>query len=316
MGRVRLGLWLLIVVLAGLIATGFALRWLVPSAADVPPPAWANEYDVTAQQPEAIKPGTEAGDGPPAGWSHLVIKGKPRVKPSEVPKIPTNSFLRGIIAEQTKWMFTVFAADVVEERQGAHTRFKLRAIGLGLGANMNGKDVVLTVEASKQNGPKLNPIQELTLNTAYGVQKQSRVVVHGPSFALVDTPVTFRCGTKNRNVRFRYALLVDAPTGRLDVFCWRLGAEGGECADLSRAVLLKPNLIDEAELLADPTEFEDKGLGLRGPTTLGFGVDDLPPHRLEVKLPPAVSGPAGQTKFAPEEARALEDALRKLLPAA
>jgi hypothetical protein len=311
----RLGLWLAIVVLAALIATGLALRWLVPSGEEVPPPAWANEYDVTAQQPEAIKPGTEAGDGPPAGWSHLVIKGKPRVKPSEVSKIPTNSFLRGMIVERTKWMFTLFAADVVEERQGAHARFRLRAIGLGLGANVNGKDVVLTVEASEQSGPRLDPIQKLSLKTGYEVQKQSRVVVHGPSFALVDTPVTFRCGDKNRNVRFRYALLVDAPTGRLDVFCWRLGAEGGECADLSRAVLLKPNLIDEAELLADPAEFEDKGFGLRGPTALGFGVDDLPPHRLEVKLPPEASAPAGKTKFAPDDARALEDALRKLLPA-
>jgi hypothetical protein len=308
-------LWLLIVVLVVLIAGGAALRWLVPSAGDVPPPAWANEYDVTAQPPEQIAPGTVAENGhPPTGWSHLVIKSLPRVKQSEIAKIPTNSFLRGMIVDRTRWMFTLFAADLVEERQGAHKRFKLRAIGLGLGAKVDGKDVVLTIEASK-TGPGLDPIQELSLDTGYKVQKQSRVVVHGPSFALVDTPVSFRCGDKNRMVRFRYALLVDAPTGRLDVLCWRLGAEGGECADLTRAVLLKPNTIDEAELLTDPSEFEDKGFGLRGPTTLGFGVDDLPPHRLEVKLPSEVSDLAGKTKYAAEEARALEDGLRKLLPA-
>ena len=309
----RRGLWAAIVVLAAVIACGFAVRWLTPSAAEVPPPAWANDYDLTAAPPESIAHGTATGNGPPAGWSHLIIKGVPRVKPSEVPKIPANSIIRGMIVERTKWMFTVFAADVVEERQGAHKRFKLRAIGLGLGANVDGKDTVLTVEGAKQSGPKLDPIQELSLKTGYGVQKQSRVVVQGPSFALIDTPVTFRCGAKNRSVRFRYALLVDAPTGRLDVFCWRLGAEGGECADLSRAVLLKPDLIDEAELLTDPSEFEDKGFGLRGPTALGFGVDDLPPHRLEVKLPPEASALAGKTRFAPDDARALEDALRKLL---
>lgn len=305
---VRRGLWAGILALAALIACGFAVRWLTPSG-EVPPPTWADDYDVTATAPEPIAPGTAAGNGPPAGWSHLIIKSLPRVKPGEVPKIPKNPLAsREETVRRVSWMFTVFAADVVEERQGTHKRFKLRAIGLGLGANVNGKDTVLTVESAGQLGVKLDEIQKLTLKTGYGVQKQSRVVVHGPSFALVDTPVTFRCGAKNRSVRYRYALLVDAPTGRLDVFCWRLGAEGGECADLSRAVLLNRDCIDEAELIADVSGFT---LGIPG--ELAFGVDELPPFRLEVRLPP--EAPAGKTRFAPDDARALEDALRKLLPA-
>ena len=96
--------------------------------------------------------GTEAPNGPPAGWSHLVIKSLPRVRQSEIPKIPTNSFIRGMIVDRTKWRFTVFATDVIEERQGAHKRFKLRAVGLGLGAKMDGKELVLTIEGSKKNG--------------------------------------------------------------------------------------------------------------------------------------------------------------------
>lgn len=312
MRRFRLVLWLLTLAVAALLATGAAVRWfVVPSIEDVqvPPPAWNDEYDVALQPPEQIASGTEAPNGPPTGWSHLVIKTLPRVRKSEIPKVPTSSLFRGMVVDGTKWMFTLFAADVVEERQGVHKRFKLRAIGLGLGANVNGKDVVLTVD------DVTNPIHKKTLKVGYSVQKRSRVVVQGPSFALVDTPVTFRCGDKNRSVRFRYALLVDTATGRLDVLCWRIGAEGGECADLSRAVLLKPNLIDEAELIPDPSNFKTDDIpGVLTPTELGFGVDDLPPHRLEVKLPPELSAPAARTKYTPEEARALEDALRKLLP--
>jgi hypothetical protein len=43
-------------------------------------------------------------------------------------------------------------------------------------------------------------------------------------------------------------------------------------------------------------------------------VDELPPHRLEVALPPEIAGLVGQSKFTPDDARALEAALRKLLP--
>ena len=45
-----------------------------------------------------------------------------------------------------------------------------------------------------------------------------------------------------------------------------------------------------------------------------FGVDDLPPHRLEMQFPPEVVTLADKTKFAPEEAHRLETDLRKLLP--
>jgi hypothetical protein len=304
---VRPILWLLTLAVAGLLAVGVAARWLRP---DVTPPAWADDYDLSAQPPEAIAPGTEVDRGPPAGWSHLVIKSLPRVKPSEVSRVPAPLGLgRDHVIRQVSWMFTAFTADVVSERQGAHARHRLRAIGLGLGATVNGRDIVLTADSAERLGQPLNWIQKETLTTGYRVQQQARVVIHGPSFALLDTPVTFRCGTKNRMVRYRYALLVDPPSGRLDVLAWRLG-DAEACADLSRAVLLHPNTIDEAELIPDLATFSTIGI----PNELSFGVDDLPPHRLEVALPPEIAGLVAQSKFTPDDARALEAALRKLLP--
>src|SRR4030095_9644782 len=151
---------------------------------------------------------------------------------------------RAWIIRQVSWMFTAFTADVVPERQGEHTRYRLRAIGLGLGATVHGRDIWLTVEAAERLGHTLNWIEKETLTTGYRIQQQARVVVHGPSFALLDTPVTFRCGTKNRMVRYRYALLVDPATGRLEVLAWRLG-DGEACADLSRGVAVKPEPRDE-----------------------------------------------------------------------
>jgi hypothetical protein len=303
---VRPGLWLAIVAVAGLLAVAVAVQWLRPTVA---PPAWADDYDVSAQPPEAIAPGTVIDRGPPVGWSHLVIKSLPRVKPGEEARVPTPGGFnvgRETILRQVSWMFTAFTADVVPERPGEQTRYRLRAIGLGLGAVVNGRPVVLTVESAERSGQPLNWIEKETLTKGYAVQQQARVVVHGPSFALLDTPVTFRCGTKNRMIRYRYALIVDPPTGRLDVLAWRLGDAQG-CADLSRAVLLHPNTIDEAELIPDPSAGSL-------PNELTFGVDELPPHRLEVALPPGIAGLAAQTKYTPDDARILEAALRKLLP--
>jgi hypothetical protein len=302
MRKVRPAVGLLVLVLA-VGALGVALWWR-PSVA---PPAWANDYDLSAKPPETIAPGTEVDRGPPAGWSHLVIKSLPRVKPGEEHHVPTPlGFGRDLVVKQAAWMFTAFAADVVPEQQGPHTRFRLRAIGLGLGAKVNGHDLVLTPESAAGFGYKLNWIERQTLETGYRIQGQARMVVHGPSFAILDTPVTFRCGAKNRIVRYRYALLVDGPTGELAVLLWRLGdAEG--CADLTRAVLLHPSTIDPAELIPDTSM-----VGL--PNEFWFGVGDLPPRRAEVTIPPELRDRAAQTKFTPDDAAELEAALRKLLP--
>jgi hypothetical protein len=300
-------LGLAVIALSVLLALGLGARWLRLGHI---PPAWANDYDLTAKPPEAIAPGTVVDRSAPAGWSHLVIKSLPRVRPSEVGRVPNNIVVgRDGTVRMASWMFTVFTADVVPEHRGEHTRYRLRAIGLGLGTNVNGRDVVVTPETAKQFGLELDWIGKEILTTGYRVQGQARVVVHGPSFALLDTPVWFRCDPTHRLVRYRYALLVDASTGRLDVLLWRLGGDGGECADLGSVVHLTADTIDEAELVPDPAEFNALGI----PSEAAFAVDKLPVHLLKAALPPELLAPAGKTRFTPDEARALEEGLRQLL---
>jgi hypothetical protein len=285
---------------------GGALVWVL-----LPPPApeWNTDYDTTAKPPEAIAPGALVERGPPVGWSHLVIKSLPRVRASEVPKLPRNPLVsRDKLVEMTAWMFTAFAADVVREEHGSHARYKLRAIGLGLGASANGRDTVFTADTAARFGIELDFIRKEVITTSYRVQERARVLALGPSFAVLDTPVTYRCGDRNRMIRFRYALIVDTKTGALDVLCWRVGDEPAH-SDLTCAVLLHPNLVDEAQLVADP-----KGFSLAGiPGELAFGVDALPPHRLEVPLPEALRALAGASRFTPSEVRQLELNLRGLL---
>ena len=295
---------------AVLAAAGGLAVWLLRPAAGGP--VWADEYDLSATPPEVIVPGTVVGRTGPDGWSHLVIKSLPRVRESERGRVPDNrlpDFGRDGTVRMASWMFTAFVADVVPERQGEHARHRLRAIGLGLGTRVGEHDTVVTADTAARHGAPVGWIKRQVLDTGYRVQKQAVVPVRGAAFAVLDTPVTVRCAAGNRTIRYRYALLADARSGGLDVLLWQLPGADGACGDLSRAVLLEPNCIDEAELVPDPEQFNRFGI----PGETAFAVDKLPPHRLELPFPPALRGLVARTRFAPDEARALEDGLRALL---
>jgi hypothetical protein len=297
-----------ILIAGALAAVAAAAAWAVwPSAPPVPD--WSGEYDVSARPPEAIPPGTVVGRSAPPGWSHLVIKSLPRVHPDYREKIP--GLTPGLTIRMASWMFTAFLADVVREEGTNPPCHRLRAVALGLGTSINGRDVVITPETGKQFGADfgfLGAGRDI-LAKGYETQRKAAVPVFGPTFGLVDTPVWFRCDSKNRLVRFRYALLVDAPTGRLDVLVWSLGPDGGGCGELTEVAWLAPDTIDEAELIPDPDEFSRAGV----PSEAGFAVDKLPPGRVRLLLPPDLWPLAGRTRFAADGARALEARLRQLL---
>lgn len=280
----------------GLLGGGAWYLWPSP----VPAPAWASEYDVATKPPEKLPPGTVVGTSPPEGWSHLVIKSLPRVRPGEEAKIPR--LARSQTVRMTRWMFTVFVADVRADARGHH----LRAIGLGLGTSVNGRDVVITPDGAKAAGVELDWITRQIITKGYETQALAVIVIHGHTFALMDTPVWFRCGDVNKLIRYRYALLVDGNTGQLDVLLWGLDA-AGNCSDASSAVLLKPNNIDEAELVPDPKGFDAIGIA----TDSTFGVDRLPRLSEPLPLPPELRELSTKTKFTPDEARELERRLRQ-----
>ena len=218
--------------------------------------------------------------------------------------------VNALTVRMTSWMFAAFIADVQPAKQEGATRYRLRAVALGLATSANGQDTNITPETAAQHGIQLNLITRPILTNGYEIQRLAVVVVHGPTLALVNTPVWYRCGEKNRLIRFRYALLVDGSTGRLDVLVWALDSEDA-CGGSSLEVVLAPDTIDEAELVPDLSKFT------AGLTTAedGFGVDRLPPHRTRLLLTPDVRDLAAKTRFTPDEPRELEAGLRRLLDA-
>jgi hypothetical protein len=269
-----------------------------------PPAEWAPEYDTSAKPPDLLSPGTVVGSSAPAGWSHLVIKSLPRVRPDQVPVLRKqfNALTTAEGVRLSAWMFTAFAADVRPDDRGHH----LRAVGLGLGTNADGRDTIITPGTAAEYGVKLVSFTTgQILAKGYEVQGQARMVVHGRTFGLMDTPVIVHRGGANRVVRYRYALLVAGPTGRLDVLLWILDPAGGEA---DTAVRIAPDTVDVAELVPDFTQFNALGI----PNELGFGVEAMPLHTDTYAIPPALRPLAAASKFTYDDAHALETGVRSL----
>lgn len=306
---------------AALIAAGVV--WAIWPAAPVPPD-WSNQYntagtpdpsadspgelldipatyDLVSRPADSLPPGTIVESKPPRGWSHLVIKSLPRIRDDQ------KANLSALAVEKASWMFTAFLADVSKETVAGRTRHRFNKLGLGLGASANGRDTILTSETAVKLGAGISLVNGEILDKGYEVQRKAVLVFSGPSMALLDTPVWFRCDGENRLVRYRYALLVDPASGRLDTLLWRIANDDGIGGDLERAVWLKPNTVDIAELVVDRTKVR-----LRIPGADAFAVAKMPAGPT-VAIPADLRPLAGQTRFTAEQAHALDTRLRTLL---
>jgi len=312
----RRGLWLL----GTLFVAGFAVAGVVWATwpGSPAPVDWSDEYDTTPRPPEqvsnvsadapvrydltskpadSLEPGTIVEKAAPKGWSHLVLKSLPRVRDDQKDGIPE------LTVEKASWMFTAFVANVVKEESG---RYRFDKAALGLGAKAKERDTILTAETGRKLGGDLGLFGGEILNKGYAVQKKAVLVFSGPSLALLDTPVWFRVGDDNKLVRYRYAMVVDQLSGRMETLLWRVGADGvGTSFD--DAVWLKPDTVDAADLVVDKKKVNRFGI----PSDDAFAVAKMPSGQ-RTPIPAELQKLAAQTRFTADEAYALDIGLRKL----
>ncbi len=104
-----------------------------------PASAWT---DVAPRRIEMIKPGTEIGDDPPRGWSHLVLLAKPRIGVGDVHAIPKTAIHYG-----SMFSFTMLANVRVEgNASGDRQRYFLERVAIGMATNVQGRNVIVTSE--------------------------------------------------------------------------------------------------------------------------------------------------------------------------
>ena len=268
-----------------------------PSAAAKPA-----SYDVTRRGARLIAPGTIVGEGPSKGWSHLVVKSRPRVTSGDVEK--TTRMDRRIAAR----FGTAFLAHV--HRPEGAASFSLGPIAVGITTRVGERDMIVSPRTQGNLGAGLGFLDRLVLKEMYSVQQQVTEVVRSPTMVLVDTPVVLRHNNKNREMIIRYALLADESTGGLETFCWVIetDAAGRYVGSVGSIQWLPPNKLMDAALYVDKNEYT---LGI--PSNRAFAIMAPPKGRKRVSIPDDAARIVCKKSLTAKEALATEQWFRSIL---
>lgn len=243
---------------------------------------------------EHLVPGAAVGQGPPAGWTHQVIRSVPRLASGALESLPEAA------AEMATRFRTVIAAEVA--RSGP--TFRLARVGIGNAIPLGGRDVVVTPHGPDEALASLGAVERLVLRAAEGKLNEARLIARTPTFALLRSPATRLVAGRHRASAFCYAFLVDPETGRLATLVWAMpdGVGGGP----PEVIELPPDAALDAAL----DVVVDRHVGPI-PITWSFAMRSLPEGRRI-----AVPDRAARLLVGAAEPEEWERALRRLLASA
>jgi hypothetical protein len=272
---------------------------------NVPAPVTSAQKPVPSiRAVDLITPGTVIDRSAPKGWTHLVLKSQPRLPDKEKRKVgDTTGRLATLV-------FTATAAVVEPYDAGDGRRYRLAKLGLGVGVNIAGKDVIVSPDTQARLGANLGLLARQVISAVYEKQKTVRLVAVGPTVAVLDTPAFMPRGKGHAPVVMRYAFLVDPATGKLDTLVWRIDTDGRGGYDGATGMIewLPPNKMIDAELQVDPGEFT---LGV--PSERAFAVKRIPDGQRQFSIPDGLRSPAGLARLTPQQAGQLTQGLRDMI---
>jgi hypothetical protein len=225
-----------------------------------------------------LKPGCRLGpDGPPAGWTHLVLKSIPTLKTGDLDTVSQQAF-----ATATR-IRPVIVANV--RRESAGSSFRLEQIGVGLCAPQADPETDIVVSASSVEGTEgsWTTKQRLILTAMAMETSRARLVAATPTFALLRTPVTFLLSGVHRNVDVCYALLVAPHTGELWTLVW-VDASGTDATSSAQPVAR----LFTAPVFESPLDVSATKILGNIPVSWSFAIRELPPGA-DVPLPPQLT---------------------------
>jgi hypothetical protein len=242
----------------------------------------------------AIAPGLEIDQGPPTGWSHLILKSIPKLASGDLGSLPSS-------ARTTATRFrTAILADVVP----VGSSYALAKIGIGLCVPHRGRDTVVTTASLGPTGVDLGTVDRLVLGAAEKEMARGRLAARTPTFALLRSPVMLRVGPAHRNGWLSYAFLVDPASGSLRTLTWWFDADPAARRTVEQAIALRPSLVFDCGL--------DVAAGrILGtvPVSWSFAMGALPPGT-PVQIPSSVQPLMANGSLSPAEVDALERGLR------
>lgn len=274
-----------------------ALVWCgaIVLAQSVDPP---ETIDVAIRPVDLLEPGTIIADTPPEGWSHLVVKSRPRIADEELGRVA------GVTARLASFIVTGFVANV--EKTPGQDRYRINGVAFGLGTRVGDKDIVLSPDTQKQLGANLGILQRPVFDIAFERQAEGKVLISAPSLVVVDTHSVFQREGRNRAVAFRYAMVLEPRSGQLTNLVWAVDRdERGEGFAIGPIEVLPASLVQSPLLYVDPNEYT---LGV--PSNNAYGVRRLPQGERQIPITGELERLCPLERYTVEAAARLDAALR------
>jgi hypothetical protein len=255
--------------------------------------------DLTPRPLGHIPAGTVIGDGPPPGWSDLVLFATPTLRPEDVSALPK---LATYYASLFKY---VWLANVVKQKAGGAGAHRLKAFAWGFAVDVEGEP---TIVSSRNPGrSKLSFLGRRILAENERIQDSDvRQVARADTLMVFDAKARMRRGEDHVPMVNRHALVVDPATGKLSTLVWLLSKEeDGSYALAEEAMQLLPPGMREVRMLSVKRDRFVLGV----PTADAFALVRIPQGK-PIRYTPGLKELAAVKDFTRAQVLALEKALR------
>jgi hypothetical protein len=212
-----------------------------------PAPALPVRAEVVNLGTDFLEPGTDVGDGPPEGYSDLVIKVSQRVSPKFESRLSEEE--RRLFGQ----FFSVLAAKVDRSDTGEHV---LSRVAFGTGTRIGSRERIVSADSAERLGAALGWRAKILLTRIEAYNKDIRVRNASNSFATADVQVVHKVDSVHQFTTYRYGILLDPASGKLTSYLWgvkrNLQSTQGEL--FTPIVELPGSYHRIAELVVDPSQ--------------------------------------------------------------
>lgn len=252
--------------------------------------------DVQPRPMAWIPPGTVIGQGPPKGWSDLVLFATPRLGVGDVADVP-----RTAASYSSMFLFTILANVKGDSRDG----YVLDKVAIGMALNVEGRNVI--ADGENTFGADLGIIGRRVMAENERILKEDgRQVARTANMLVFDLNAFVLRDQKHRPMVIRHVILASPKTGKVSTFVWLLGPDGRDGYALADKGLQKlpPGFLEDRVLSVDGQKFT---FGI--PSNDAFALAKLP-QGTSLGFSEALKAVAAKRQFTAQVARDLEAELQ------
>lgn len=253
------------------------------------------------RQPIALIPaGTQFGDQPPAGWSHLI------------------SFVRGqltrgdvdAVTDTVRYYAEIFnLVMLANAKPGADRKYELDKVSIGFSTRIKEKNVVVTSDTQAKLGAELSLIGRGVLDGNIDALAKVQQVARTKYNMILDAPASMLRGSDHREMVIRYYIWVFPENGSIGTLVWLLDPkrESLEVADTT-IQLLPPNMREDRIMNVKKDKFNFLGI----PSPDAFALVQIP-QGTAFEMSDEMKSLAAETDYTPETFARLTAAVAKTL---